>query len=102
MYQPDYRRTRAFAKEDVEKSDLFEGIPQGVKELDLSTVEVGDEYLLRSFTKIEGTEEEEENVRCKGLTKIVLRQTERKQEVEECLRTRAIEVRWVSSHVGER
>jgi len=95
VYQPDYRRTRAFAKEDVEKSDLFEGIPQGVKELDLSTIEVGDEYLLRTFTKIEGTEEEEENVRCKGLTKIVLRQTERRKEVEECLRKRAIEVRWV-------
>lgn len=97
VYQPDYNRTRAFAKEDVEKADLLEGIPESVKELDLSTVEVGEESLLRNFSEAEGDEGEEQKVSGKGLKKVVLRQTERAKEVEECLKKRAIEVRWVCS-----
>ncbi|GAA5829975.1 hypothetical protein JCM3766R1_006722 [Sporobolomyces carnicolor] len=96
LYQPDYKRTREFSSDDIEEAELLEAIPGSVAELDLSTVQLSASYLLKVFGRRGAQHERIDAPCCRGLRTLWLKGTgEGREEVERCLKERAISVIWV-------
>jgi hypothetical protein len=93
LYQPDYRRTREISSSDVEEAELLEGIPAFVKALDLSTITLNAEYLLKVFD-LEHEEDVGRVAGCRGLDRITLKKIDRAEEVEHVLGKKGIAVEW--------
>ncbi|GAA6060565.1 hypothetical protein JCM10212_006800 [Sporobolomyces blumeae] len=94
IYEPEYSRTRRFSRLDIERVNLVEAVPDSVVSLDLSTLDIGIEYLARRLRLPE--ERRGGPVVCKGLKRITLKAaTESSRDFDEVVRSRGIVVEWV-------
>ncbi|GAA5950939.1 hypothetical protein JCM21900_000379 [Sporobolomyces salmonicolor] len=93
IFEPSYAPTRAFDAHSFEDTDVLDAVPPSVRELDLATVDVAVEYVVRKLGPAD--ENEQGPLCCAGLRRIVLkRQAGGAKEVKVALGKRGIEVRW--------